>query len=345
MSPRLSLLLALALAAAGCVSKAAKAPAAAEERPITFPHSTHVDSGVECKECHSGIEKAVQLEPDKIHLAFPAKSDLCSGCHEKIPAAPKVAFQPSVNFNHAFHLPLVKNECARCHKKLPEPGMTQDPVPAMSACTSCHNHQKDYAQARCTPCHLDLRRFPLKPVSDFVHEGDFLKTHGQMARTNVQTCSACHDQTKCAECHTATTNPMKPDVRFPERVNSDFIHRGDFISRHQIEAAADPASCRRCHGSGYCQGCHTMQGLTINSTSIRDPHPSSWLAGSPSQHGIAARQNIVMCAGCHDQGQNANCVACHSTRSPSHVNPHPPGWASKNPASKISGNSMCRICH
>jgi len=151
MSPRLSLLLALALAAAGCVSKAAKAPAPAEERPITFPHSTHVDSGVECKECHSGIEKASRLEPGQIHLAFPAKSDLCSGCHEKIPAAPKVAFQPSVNFNHAFHLPLVKNECARCHKKLPEPGMTQDPVPAMSTCTGCHNHQKDYAQARCTP--------------------------------------------------------------------------------------------------------------------------------------------------------------------------------------------------
>ena len=46
-------------------------------------------------------------------------------------------------------------KCQSCHVQLPEPSDTKAPVPPMAACTSCHNHQADFAAAKCTPCKSD----------------------------------------------------------------------------------------------------------------------------------------------------------------------------------------------
>jgi len=53
-----------------------------------------------------------------------------------------------------------------------------------------------------------------------------------------------------------------------------------------------------------------------------------------------ARQNILSCAGCHNQGANSLCVACHRSGG---VNPHPPGWKGTTP--QIGSNPTCKICH
>jgi hypothetical protein len=158
---------------------------------------------------------------------------------------------------------------------------------------------------------------------------------------NAATCAVCHEQTMCSECHAATTRPLKPDIEWPERVDASFVHRGDYVSRHTIDLHADPSSCRRCHGSAFCDACHQEQGISQRSalSNGRSPHPPNWAAGMV--HGAAARQDIVSCAGCHDQGANSTCVACHRN-----VNPHPPGWENRhNKTSDVAGNSMCRICH
>ncbi len=343
MSPRPVLLAVASLAAFGCALKAEK-PKPAESPKFTFPHSTHVDAGIKCLTCHGGIAQATAIGPT-VQLALPSGDAAkgCADCHtDKLPAAPPPRHvERTLTFSHAAHLPYVKGDCSRCHTALVEAGQTTAPVPPMSTCTSCHNHAEDYAQARCQPCHVDLKRYPLKPVADFKHAGDFLRTHGQMAKTNAATCAACHEQTSCAECHAATTRPVKPDVQWPEKVGADFIHRGDYVSRHTIDVTADPASCRRCHGSAFCDACHHEQGISQRSAAAtgRSPHPPNWLAGNV--HGPAARQDIVGCAGCHDQGARSTCVACHRN-----VNPHPPGWGSRhNKTTDVSKNSMCRTCH
>ncbi len=325
MNPRLSLLAAALLAASGCVAKGGK-PEAPESPKYTFPHST---------------------------LPTGAAAKACSDCHDKVPAAPPARrVDVALTFSHADHLPRVNGDCTKCHTALVEPGIAKAPVPPMSTCTGCHNHAMDYAQAKCQPCHVDLKRYRLKPVSDFKHAGDFLRTHGQMARTSAATCAACHEQTSCAECHAATTRPFKADIQWPEKVESSFIHRGDYVSRHVIDASADPASCRRCHGSAFCEACHNEQNVSPQSPSAtpRDPHPPGW--ASRSAHGAAARQNIVSCAGCHDQGARSICVSCHKPNGPG-GNPHPPGWTQRHPpgpgggpnADDLRNNSACRICH
>jgi hypothetical protein len=334
MNPSLPLLLALSLGAA-------QKPAAKPEPPPPpkpkvqeiFAHAPH-QGVVECADCHAGIEKAKGL--GERHIPAVAK---CSECHDDKAPPARAPVEWHLVFSHADHLPRVKGDCATCHKALPEP--TRAAVsPPMSTCTACHNHADDFGRGRCTLCHVDLKSYPLRPVSAFSHEGDFLRTHGPLARSDVQACMICHDQTKCAECHSATTRPFKSELAFPEKVEAALIHRGDFVSRHTIEARAEPASCRRCHGSAFCESCHREQNLSPALAAPRTPHPPAqeWMR----IHGTEARANIVACAGCHDQGASAVCVQCHRTGG---VNPHPPGWTGRHSAADQAKNSMCRICH
>lgn len=331
------LIAAAAALAAGCAPKA-RTGEAAENPPYVFPHGVHIDAEVACQNCHAGIDKATQIEARVRHVKLPAKSAACEGCHDPIPklAVPARTLPVTLGFSHAAHLPRVKGDCRACHRELPEAGAQAAKAPPMAACTACHNHAADFAQARCSPCHVDLKRFPLKPVAGYAHQADFLKTHPAWARSGAQTCAQCHDQTKCAECHAATTGPMKPDVQFPEKVEADFIHRGDWVSRHQIEASADPASCRRCHGSGYCRSCHELNGMAPGTPGAAAPHPLPYLG-----HGAVARRDIVSCAGCHDQGAASTCIVCHG---PGGRNPHPPGFLRRFDRGDQT-QRVCRVCH
>jgi hypothetical protein len=244
--------------------------------------------------------------------------------------------------DHAAHIERTKEKCETCHKSLPNPLRTSDGAPPMSACLSCHEHKKEFAASKCDGCHVDLRRYALKPTTFFSHQGNFVKEHGRAARAAADSCATCHEQTFCKECHFETV-AARIEFLLPERVDRDFIHRNDFLGRHQVEAAADPVMCRRCHGQSFCDDCHRAQNLTPFGTDPRNPHPIGWsFPGSPNFHGPAARRDIVRCAACHDQGARSICVDCHKVGGIG-GNPHPPGWnRSRN---EIQSNGMCLTCH
>jgi hypothetical protein len=340
-----------------------------EPRPTLFTHEKH--GGFDCVDCHTGIPKAQKLGEAKLPTVVK-----CEECHpdigkptdeptRKAAAAASAVAQREVRehqitFNHEDHLKRIKTKevnqaCATCHKELPEVGQVRDVTPPMSTCTSCHYHEQEVAQARCTPCHVSLRRYPLKPVEAIAamsHTGNWVREHRNIAKNGAETCAQCHDQTYCATCHANATVPFRPEIRFPERVETDFIHRGDYVSRHQIEASADPASCRKCHGSFFCDSCHKEQGVSPLTTMAggvaRNPHPIGW-ANDRSKgaefHGTAARNNIVSCAGCHDQGPAAICVNCHRVPGIANVNIHPSSFLSKHKHDDIRHNGMCLACH
>jgi hypothetical protein len=344
MNTRRIALPALLLALGACGFKSA--PPRQETRvATTFPHEKH--GGFECTDCHTGIIKSTALGDSK--LPGVAK---CEECHDRSAPADAAKFnvptrearQYEIRFDHAAHLKRVpKADCTACHKELPEIGQPWKTTPPMAACTACHNHAVDFAEARCTPCHVSLKRFPLKPMTEFAHVGNWVKEHGRLAKSSAETCAACHEQTYCAQCHTPATGPMRPEIRFPERVETDFIHRADFISRHQLEAQANPASCRKCHGTFFCESCHAEQGLSPRVLNPREPHPQpDWTTkGSGNFHGDAARANILACAGCHDQsGPSSICVLCHKVGGSAGVNIHPPGFKRTD-----KSKPMCRSCH
>jgi hypothetical protein len=350
---------AMALVVAGALALAACARVAPPARPteaddIRISHATHARAGVQCLACHEEIYDAKSLgearylPPEskclECHKEKKAQGD-CAFCHRD--AAHPATYARAVRtlrLSHADHIDRVKEDCARCHQKLPELARAEPVVPPMSTCTSCHEHAVELTAGQCSGCHVDLRKFPLRPVSLFSHQGDFVHQHGAAARSAGESCAQCHDQTFCADCH-ARTVALPIEVKLPERVEADFIHRADFVSRHAIEARADEGLCRRCHGQSFCDACHTAQGLTPAAANPRSPHPPDFsFPGSSNSHGPLARRDIAACASCHDQGAKSNCVDCHREGGIG-GDPHPVGWSSRHPRDEINRNPMCLTCH
>jgi hypothetical protein len=332
------------LAAAGCARYKSEPPE--EKRPeIAVAHSAHGD--MDCTDCHEGMEKATSLAQ-----SHRPTTEKCQECHDK--DKDKLVRKwtlppPRLSFNHALHLAKVPgkkqaDKCGYCHKKLPDPGDEVE-APAMDTCTSCHNHQADYNLGRCRPCHVDLKG--LQPEKYFTHQGDWLRLHGQNARPTAEGCAQCHDQTYCTACHSPQTAAARPAVIFPERVEATFIHRGDYVSRHHVEAEANPASCSRCHGPQYCNTCHALNNVSTASPGAYPVHPQGWaFRGAGKEfHGDAARRDANSCAACHDQGYTSICVGCHTANTANPVNPHPASWGAKHKKSDIDTNPMCRACH
>ncbi len=152
MKARIPVLL-LAVAAASCGYKPAREASWASLPAYAFPHSTHVDADVACANCHD-MTKATALDASVRHVRIPAdvpKQKACGDCHDSQPKfqVPARDRPYHVRINHAEHLPRVNGDCKRCHAKQPETGDTAAVTPPMKACTSCHHHQLEYAQARC----------------------------------------------------------------------------------------------------------------------------------------------------------------------------------------------------
>jgi hypothetical protein len=320
---------------------------------VRVPHALHQRAQVDCIACHEEIYDAKSLDErvlpkeDKClecHRERKANGQ-CTYCHSDVKRAqPWPARAPTLRMSHAGHIDRVKEDCRVCHKSLPDPLRAVDAAPPMSACLSCHEHKQDYDDGRCRRCHGDLSRYPLKPLSMFSHQGDYVREHGRSARAADATCAECHEQTFCKDCH-ANTVSTKIELKLSERVDAAFIHRNDYLGRHSGEAQADPPSCRRCHGSSFCDDCHRQQNLTPQAANPRDPHPPGWSSpGSAQFHGTEARRDISFCAACHDQGARSICVDCHKVGGIG-GNPHPPGWQSRHGRGEIARNSMCLACH
>ena len=321
---------------------------------IKVPHARHQEADLDCSTCHEGIFEAQDLT--EAHLP---KEAVCLECHGDIkeegrcgvchsqPDAPATyprRTAAELIFSHANHLERVPDaNCRVCHKELSNDGRPA-PRPSMETCASCH--EEHLASGECALCHEDLSRYPLRPVSLFSHKGDFLRAHARDGRSKGSSCALCHEQTFCADCH-ASTVAARVEMLKPERVDRAFIHRGDYESRHSVEAKAEPALCQRCHGEQFCESCHVARGIGPGQDPalLRNPHPPGFAdPASPSNHGHAARKDIVRCAACHDQGAASNCVECHRVGGVG-GDPHPASFKARHGHEEINRNGMCLVCH
>ncbi len=113
-----------------------------------------------------------------------------------------------------------------------------------------HPVEVEYAQL-CSECHTDWR-------SSLNHTPDFSRRHRFYAYQQQRTCSLCHSQSFCSDCH-AHREELKPSNKYKEYVNRDLPHRGDYLTQHQIDGRIYPASCIKCHGrqnNERCRVCH-----------------------------------------------------------------------------------------
>ena len=336
---------------AGVVLLAALLAACAEKPAPRFPHRLHLSElpcGVQgkpacltCNGCH-----AVSQPTREYKLPNPA---MCQDCHQHdrpkvlatlaaIPARP----YGEIAINHDLHLdmPEIEGQCVKCHAGVVRPGESN--LPAMNQCFTCHEHEQQWQRAECGPCHqaADLRR--TSPRTFLEHDAGFMRHHGDLAPFEQSLCQTCHTERDCQACHDVTQG-LTAELRAPERFEGPFVHQGDFMSRHAIEAQAASSRCATCHAPQTCDACHIAHGVSGNAMLARNIHPPGWVSNNaafPSLHGTEARRDLLSCAGCHEAGPATNCIRCHQVGAYG-GNPHPRGWESaRSPSAE-----MCRYCH
>ncbi len=344
---------------------------------IKFSHGPHLRTGAQCTSCHDVIKPlgaaasaaGIPLTDGGTAAAsdesaggsalrkdgkLPSEAK-CKQCHQKPeeqrcgfchthPEAPAsyADVGRGMHYDHQAHAARNQYVCMRCHGlNASDKSVTRfEPrLPPMSTCTqSCH--AEDLAALRCAKCHTDLHRYPRSDMRLVRHPPGFLHQHGTRARASDALCGQCHEPSFCSDCHTASPN-ISAELMAPMDVTREFIHAADFRARHASEARLEQATCLRCHGPSFCDGCHRASGVG-GGVGQGSPHPPGWLDPlSPRGHAREARRNILTCAACHESDAERVCVPCHRVGSIA-GNPHPPGFgAGIDPNQR----GVCRVCH
>lgn len=194
-----------------------------------FPHSTHLEQGLDCQTCHSAAagsrDATDSLLPD---------GQLCGACHngqvapeiDTAPLADRMPANRTYRFDHEFHLglgevaPLIAAaiDSGQYHGK---PGDARRYLDAANACTACHRGLEESVV--------------VTPMAHMPKMGD---------------CIVCHTRVdnpfSCKECHLEGVNLRPAD------------HTREFIDTHSTgEVELDKLSCLPCHGRNFpCMGCH-----------------------------------------------------------------------------------------
>jgi hypothetical protein len=103
----------------------------------------------------------------------------------------------------------------------------------------------------CSDCHSDGR-------AALSHTAEFSFRHKFYAAQQKQTCSLCHNDSFCSDCH-PHKEELKPSDKYKDSPERALPHRGDYISQHKIDGKVNPASCFPCHGrqnNERCRACH-----------------------------------------------------------------------------------------
>lgn len=308
---------------------------------IIFSHEYHHKMESECSDCHKEA-----LEDSGLAKTHP-KMALCGNCHDieekngclVCHKVPKVKGKTKrelrkINFLHSAHGEKIK-ECAMCHTNMDakphKPGNHE-------SCGKCH--KQDIESLMCAKCHRKLNWAGIVKVKGFKHESGYFETHGKSAGKSTRVCSQCHTQNFCTDCHGRRTG-IKPSFKYPEKAGRGFMHHGDWLTLHRIEAKTGKLDCLKCHGQKDCSSCHMKSKISPASDKTFFGHPAGWLSKSSGNfHGSKARENIVSCATCHEGGGPGDCVTCH--KASTGRNPHPPGFSGGG----LDKNSrMCSKCH
>lgn len=346
------------------------------------PGKAHEAQTQMCAKCHyatpadrRGEEPGEPLEASCLvcHKEWKDKKD-CGKCHTD-PDAPRTYAwfpgKPKVSYSHARHEERISRledkACDSCHDSAwSEPSdsggvrLLQDPESRWhETCFKCHLMRTEWDRMNCTKCHDRLNESDgPRPLSRFRHEGSWIRNHGDELAgrpDGLALCARCHDRAYCGDCHDARDERrLRPELKWPERPDRAFIHRGDFINRHAFEARAGSLDCLRCHSAGgFCRECHEQRGVaesTRGSTGATGRYhngtPTQFVidAASPFHHARTARRDAVLCATCHDRGQQTNCIQCHSAKGNNTTeggSPHPKGFNSAIEKSQ----KPCSFCH
>lgn len=139
--------------------------AQAKRQPIAYNHKKHIDAGLDCPTCHTGIAEG------QARARIPT-IDICLGCHasddnpktkivrdfaeknEPIPWQRVYQLPDHVYFSHRRHVASAGLDCSVCHGNMKEREVpvTRQAVPiSMTRCVECHRAKG--VATDCLACH------------------------------------------------------------------------------------------------------------------------------------------------------------------------------------------------
>jgi hypothetical protein len=173
----------------------------AKEQPVQFSHKHHVgDAGVDCRYCHTSVEKSSSagIPPSKT----------CMNCHSQLWSdSPylepvRASFKNNkplrwtrvhdlpdfVYFNHSIHVNKGVG-CETCHGRVDRmPLMMQVSSLNMEWCIECHRHPEKNLRPL-----SEIYTMGYKPTGDAVEQGKQLAKLYNIQSTELLTsCSTCH---------------------------------------------------------------------------------------------------------------------------------------------------------
>jgi len=297
-----------------------------------------------CKYCHPETRDLIVYHSLRItHKKHWGREISCTFCHDRVVHGPRVeALEPG-------------EETAGGRAMAGSGIAAYKYTPRMATCLTCHDDKK--APNACSTCHVVLgerRAAAFNP--------DWVEAHKENVRQEGRTCTRCHQEDFCANCHRAA-NPHPSDWRalhaeaFKENPSScPVCHRAphekprdlrmafcrschslrrehkrlNWLAEHQQEFRTDPQRCSRCHSQAWCADCHQMM----------RSHPPFWLQTHPAQ-----AKKPDSCRTCHAEHF---CIACHKGKGPGSIpvsHKDRQGWLKTHKAAVEKGAEGCSVCH
>ncbi len=137
----------------------------------------------------------------------------------------------------------VRTDCLECHRPAAasRPGyhpagfLTLHPAAAyarQTSCSDCHN-----VGSFCATCHASAGLVSNGPLQSGYHDASrfFVAGHGQAARQNLESCTACHVERDCLTCHSAVGGRR-------------FNPHGPGFDANRLRRK-NPEMCAACHGT------------------------------------------------------------------------------------------------
>lgn len=238
--------------------------------PVRFDHKTHssmvaISGG--CVRCHHYSESSTTFQP-------------CEECH---PKEIKIEDIKQPGLKGAYH-----RQCLGCHIE-----WDRD-----TACSICHE-KKDAAHVGIKTENVEFhRRYEPVHMNDmilFKTEDDTVPFHHKRhASMYTRSCSVCHKQQACSQCHVHTSNGTAMTAAQME------IHPMGQLSEIDLHD-----TCFACHEDDDCEKCHGQD-------------PDYVFTHEQTGFTLQAFHQSVQCRDCHNQeGKiqklNRDCTACHAS--------------------------------
>ena len=274
----------------------------AQNQDPKFSHKFHAEEvEASCEACHeaalSSTSPADNLLPDheSCYACHDEDETECSYCHND-PDNPQPAqriTELKAQFAHAKHAQS-DEDCMKCHAGILEDDGTGTVVniPGQNDCADCHGVADFYEEkGLCLTCHSN--EFNFVPET---HSLLWKKNHGPAWQLQDNSCSHCHQQSYCLDCHQGD--------------NLDRLsHPLNYVFNHGIDAKGNKDNCLTCHEEhSFCIDCHQTEMVMPRNHSYAGW--SNTLTGG--LHARAALYDFDTCNSCHNDAYTDNvCLRCH----------------------------------